>query len=160
MKNIYFNFLLFGLVIVIAAIAGCKPVQVIREEKTLVFPQSFDSIAAVSDSANSGAMNWRDFFPDPNLQKLIDTALLGNYDLQIAARRIQQMEAGVMATEAPLHPTVQAAGSAGIRRFGLYTMDGAGNVTTDILPGKIVPEHLPDFFAGVQAGWEIDLWGK
>ena len=70
------------------------------------------------------------------------------------------MQAGVLAAEAPLSPTVEAAGATSLRRFGLYTMDGAGNATTDITPGKLVPEHLPDFFVGLQAGREIDLWDK
>jgi outer membrane protein TolC len=39
-------------------------------------------------------------------------------------------------------------------------MDGAGNITTDILPNKIVPIHLPDFLVGFQASWEIDLYKK
>lgn len=155
------NFHLFRLAIVLAVIAGCKPVQVVREEKPMPLPQNFDSKApAAPDAANLGATNWREFFTDPNLQNLIDTTLTANFDLKIAAQRVQQMQAGVLAAEAPLRPMVQAAGTAGIRRFGLYTMDGAGNATTDITPGKLVPEHLPDFFIGMQAGWEIDLWGK
>lgn len=159
MKNKSFNFLC--LTIALVAIAGCKPVQVLREEKPLAFPQNFDPDAtAAPDATSLGTMNWREFFTDPNLQNLIDTALAANFDLKIATRRIQQMQAGVLASEAPLRPTVEAAGTTGVRRFGLYTMDGAGNATTDIAPGKLVPEHLPDFFIGAQAGWEIDLWGK
>jgi NodT family efflux transporter outer membrane factor (OMF) lipoprotein len=161
MKNKKSNSHFLMLAIVLAAIAGCKPVQVLREEKLMALPQSFDSNSDATPEAESlGAMDWREFFADQYLQNLIDTALIANFDLKIAAQRIQQMQAGVLAAEAPLRPTVQAAGAAGIRRFGLYTMDGAGNATTDITPGKIVPEHLPDFFIGAQAGWEIDLWGK
>lgn len=144
------------------AVVGCKPVQVILEDKALTLPQNFgqNAAAAAPDSASLGEMNWREFFKDPNLQNLIDTALAANFDLKIAAQRIQQMQAGVLATEAPLRPTVEAAGTAGLRKFGFYTMDGAGNATTDITPGKLIPEHLPDFFVGLQASWEIDLWGK
>jgi len=150
------------LAIVLAAVAGCKPVQVLREEKPMALPQNFDpkTAAAAPDAASLGATNWREFFADPNLQKLIDTALVANFDLKIAAQRIQQMQSGELAAEAPLRPTVEAAGATSLRKFGFYTMDGAGNATTDITPGKLVPEHLPDFFVGVQAGWEIDLWGK
>jgi len=152
-KTVFLMFLLAG---------GCKPVQVLRQDKALPMPQDFASNASATpdSTASLGTLNWREFFKDPNLQNLIDTALAGNFDLQIAARRIQQMQTGVLAAEAPLRPTVEAAGATSLRRFGLYTMDGAGNATTDITPGKLVPEHLPDFFVGLQAGWEIDLWGK
>lgn len=159
-KKSNFQFLMCASILVLGMM-GCKNVQVIRENKALTIPGNFDkSIVSSTDSASLGAMNWREFFKDPNLQHLIDTALLSNFDLKIATQRIQQMQAGVLATEAALRPTVQAAGMMGVRRFGLYTMDGAGNATTDITPGKLVPEHLPDFFIGAQAGWEVDLWGK
>jgi NodT family efflux transporter outer membrane factor (OMF) lipoprotein len=63
-------------------------------------------------------------------------------------------------TSGALRPKVEAGGSSSLRRFGLYTMDGAGNITTEITPGQIVPTHLPDFLANFQASWEVDLLGK
>jgi NodT family efflux transporter outer membrane factor (OMF) lipoprotein len=39
-------------------------------------------------------------------------------------------------------------------------MDGAGNATTDIAPGQLVPVNLGDFSLGLQASWEADIWGK
>jgi outer membrane protein TolC len=39
-------------------------------------------------------------------------------------------------------------------------MDGAGNATTDILPGQTVPVNLPDYFVGLQTSWEADITGK
>jgi len=147
--------------IVLAGMAGCKPVQVIREDKPMALPTSFDQNRVnTADTLGLGVVKWRTFFNDPNLQNLIDTALVANFDLVIATQRIQQIQAGVLAAEAPLHPTLEPVGTMGLRRFGLYTMDGAGNATTDITPGKLVPVHLPDFFIGAQAGWEVDLWGK
>jgi len=149
-------------VIFLAIVAGCKPVQVVREQNSLVMPRNFDVGTTIvgSDSSNVGSIQWRKFFRDSNLQSLLDTALAANFDLSIATQRLRQLQAGVLAAEAPLYPTVLANGSASLRRFGLYTMDGAGNASTDILPGKLVPEHLPDFFMAAQASWEIDLWGK
>ena len=47
-----------------------------------------------------------------------------------------------------------------IRKFGLYTMDGAGNISTEITPDQIVPIDLPDFYLGLQSSWEIDVWGR
>lgn len=159
MQNIKFNIQNMLLAVLIGTALGCKPVQVTRQDTSPTLPPFFDK-NATADSSGLGELQWRQFFTDPLLQSLIDTTLAGNFDLSIAARRIQQMQAGVLATESDLRPVVEAAGTSGIRRFGLYTMDGAGNATTDITPGKLIPEHLPDFFIGVQAAWEIDLWGK
>ena len=47
-----------------------------------------------------------------------------------------------------------------MRRFGLYTMDGAGNIVTEIQPGKLVPIDLPDLYIALQATWEVDIWGR
>ena len=34
------------------------------------------------------------------------------------------------------------------------------SATTDIVEGKVVPTHLPDFFVGLTASWEVDIWKK
>ena len=39
-------------------------------------------------------------------------------------------------------------------------MDGAGNATTEIRPGQIVPEHYTDLYFGLEASWEVDIWGR
>jgi outer membrane protein, multidrug efflux system len=59
-----------------------------------------------------------------------------------------------------LLPQVGVALGAGVQKFGRHTMDGAGNVGTEIAPGRPVPVHLADYGIGVQSSWEVDLWGK
>jgi NodT family efflux transporter outer membrane factor (OMF) lipoprotein len=100
------------------------------------------------------------FFADTVLANLIENAVTQNYDARIAWQRIEQARASVLFAKGLLLPTVQAGGVAAVRRYGLYTMDGAGNATTDIEPGKIVPVNLPDFLVGFQSSWEADITGK
>jgi outer membrane protein TolC len=57
-------------------------------------------------------------------------------------------------------PSISFAPNASLRKFGLYTMDGAGNKTTMITDNMLVPEKLPDLNIGIQANWEVDLRGK
>jgi outer membrane protein TolC len=57
-------------------------------------------------------------------------------------------------------PQINAGVTPSLRKFGLYTMDGAGNIVTEMENGKMVPIDLPDFMLGMQASWEVDLWGK
>ncbi len=106
------------------------------------------------------ALSWKEFFADPQLTALIGEALTNNPDLGIALQRIEQARAGVKRSTGALLPRLDLALGSGVRRYGLYTMDGAGNATTDITPGQLVPVNLGDFLAGFQASWEIDLWGK
>jgi NodT family efflux transporter outer membrane factor (OMF) lipoprotein len=119
-------------------------------------PERFDAPDAGAES--SAAVPWRSWFPEPALVALLDEGLKENLDLAMALQRIERTQA--TATTGALFPRLDATLGAGVRRFGLYTMDGAGNATTDITPGQRVPEHLGDFAIGLQTSWEVDVWGK
>ncbi|MFM7851562.1 MAG: TolC family protein, partial [Flammeovirgaceae bacterium] len=112
------------------------------------------------DSSSVGQIPWKVFYGDVMLTTLIDSLLLGNLDAKMALQRIESAKAGLRFSKGAMIPTVAGGAATGVRRFGLYTMDGAGNATTDILPGQIVPTNLPDYFVGFQASWEADIWGK
>jgi len=114
----------------------------------------------VIDSLNIADINWKQYFSDSILAQLIDTALTHNLDLQIALQKIEISRSGVRMAKGALLPQVGLNLGGGVRKFGLYTMDGAGNISTQITPGQIVPINLPDMYLGLQASWEIDIWGK
>jgi len=111
-------------------------------------------------AAFTGVSQWRKHFTDPQLQALTNQALDNNRDLKIAVQRIEMAKAQITAARSVLAPKVSGVAGAGMQRFGLYTMDGAGNSTTPIYDGRIVPRDLPDYMVGLQTSWEIDLWGK
>lgn len=154
------NKIVFGiyLTVVLLKLNSCKPVEVLREDKLKSMPAAYHTKAA--DTSNLAQINWRQYFNDANLNQLIDTALQNNLDLKIALQRIEMAQAGVMLREGALRPEVQWGGVTSLRKFGLYTMDGAGNITTEMINGRLIPIHLPDYFVGIQAQWEIDVWGK
>jgi multidrug efflux system outer membrane protein len=136
--------------------AGCFGSSVkIREPKR---PAGFGMVESTGPSV--ATVNWREYFTDPNLIALIGEALQSSLDLRIALQRIELARAGVTAATGVMLPQVDLSLGVGIRKFGLYTMDGAGNATTEITPGRTVPEHLPDYAIGLQSRWEVDLWGK
>lgn len=137
-------------------LAGCAAPK-ISVQPSLQLPASY----GLSSGGTSGAATgWRNFFADTHLVRLIDTALLHNWDLQSAFQRVQAARSELLSARSVLRPSVDAVTSTAIRRFGLYTMDGAGNISTFIQPGKIVPVDLPDFYVGLQTSWELDIWGK
>jgi outer membrane protein, multidrug efflux system len=136
---------------------SCKTSKEANQQQTVSIPSQF---ASKSDSTNSAIIHWKTFFNDSNLIALIDTGLKNNIDLQMALQRIEVARANVRSKKGQLFPTINAAGSAGQSKYGLYTMDGAGNITTDITPGQIVPIDLPDYYLGLQTAWEVDVWGK
>lgn len=141
----------------ILLIYSCTPVKKMQEAPPPTSPETF---AGVTDTASSGTLSWRQFFADKYLASLIDSTLAYNWDLQMAFQRVQAAQSNVLFRKGMLRPTVNAGASAALRRYGLYTMDGAGNISTFIQPNKIVPKDLPDYFIGLQTSWEVDIWGK
>jgi len=112
------------------------------------------------NAATIANINWRHYFDDPQLIRLIDTAVANNVDLQMALQRIEVARSSVKLANGTLLPKVDLSVGGGVQKFGLYTMDGAGNASTYITPGRIVPENLTDIYLGLQASWEVDVWGK
>lgn len=142
---------------VLITFSGCAELntQLSIPEKPL--PISFPNQKNTSSVAN---VNWREYFTDKNLQQLIDTAIKNNPDLQMALQRIEVSRSSVKLANGALLPQVSLNIGGGVRKFGLYTMDGAGNASTEITPGQNIPVHLPDMYIGLQSSWEIDVWGK
>jgi outer membrane protein, multidrug efflux system len=146
------------LIIGLTVMVSCKTLNssISITEKKL--PGTFDN--GNTDTNSIAAIHWKQYFADPQLLQLIDSALAGNIDRLVALQRIEIARAGSKLAKAALLPYAQVNVSPAIRRYGLYTMDGAGNISTEITPGKIVPVNLPDYYLGVQSTWEIDVWGK
>lgn len=105
------------------------------------------------------------YYKDPILRDLITEALQQNFDLQLAVQRMGESNAELRFAKGGLFPEVQANGRAGQRRFGAYTIDGVGNYdtqfSTNLSPDQRLPlPNIPDYYAGVSASWEVDVWGK
>lgn len=140
--------------------SGCSHLNTDLAIPDLPMPTSFQDHQEKAESPPVTAIDWRNYFADPHLLALIDKAVASNHDLQIALQRIETSRASVKLANAAMLPKVNLNIGGGVQKFGLYTMDGAGNASTEIRPGQIVPEHLPDMFVGLQSSWEVDVWGK
>lgn len=139
------------------AIAGCKaPAIVVREENKAV-PVSYGNN---SDTTNTAALPWRSFFKDPALVSLIDTALKNNQELMITLQEIEIARNDIRVRQGALLPMVGVKAGAGLEKVGRYTSQGAGDASTEMEPGKEIPDPLGDFNIGVFANWEVDIWKK
>jgi len=154
MKNyIYITFI----ILLTAYLTGCLPTQTIQHTSNKTAPGSY---TLGSDSTNIATISWKEYFSDKNLISLIDTALVNNFDAMIALQRIEMARAGVQFSKGALLPTVEAGGRSAIWRYGIYTQEGAGNSTTPIYDGRIIPTNLPDYLVGFQTAWEADITGR
>lgn len=120
-------------------------------------PQDFQ---ANRDTLNSGISPWKQFFTDPHLSALIDTALHNNQELMITLQEIEIAKNEVLYKNGKLKPSVSAKLGSGVEKAARYTSQGAGDATTDIEPGREMPDPLGDFSAGLSANWEVDIWKK
>lgn len=115
---------------------------------------------ASGEGPSTGSLQWTQFFDDKELIYLIYDTLKGNPDLQMALQRVEIARSAVRQRDGALLPQLSAVGGAGVARWGRYTPEGAGNTTTDLTPGRAVPNPVGDFSAGLVASWEVDAWGK
>ncbi|WP_149696160.1 efflux RND transporter permease subunit [Chitinophaga sp. CF418] len=116
------------------------------------------------DSSGIGALSYKQFFTDTLLLQLLDTAMAHNTDMLLASQRMETARAQLMAASRAWQPEVNIALSAGVDRWGDYTLNGVGNFDTNLSPNisdkQRIPGPTPDYFAGLRSTWETDLWGK
>lgn len=96
--------------------------------------------------SNSGSAivedNWWTSFNDPNLNQLIDTALVENFELAGSWEQFQASIASVKSQRSFLFPDIQAEARTGISR---PEPDFAGGENSQV---------------GLSAAYEVDLWGR
>ena len=151
------SYKIFFLIGIVTWIGCTTPSELIQINKQPIIPKSFSS----SDtSALKDSIIWNQISNDSILKGLIDIAIQNNNEIQIAFQKIELARSQRQYTKGSLLPQIGIGTSGSIRKFGLYTMDGAGNIVTEITPGKLIPIDLPDMYLGVQGSWEIDLRGR
>lgn len=139
------------------AVASCKAPQVTAETPSKPVPDAF---ANSKDTTNMAAIPWHDFFKDQNLVNLIDLALKNNQELMMTLQEIEIAKNDIRVKKGLLLPTVGVRAGAGVEKVGRYTSQGAGDATTEIMPGKETPDPLGDFSVAAYANWEVDIWKK
>ena len=82
-----------------------------------------------SDTANFGNMPWQEVFSEPQLQALINKALVQNADIRTADLTIQQAEAALKVSRLAYLPALNFAPQATVSSF-----DGAKATQTYSLP--------------------------
>lgn len=138
-------------------VASCQLPKVIESSSQLVIPDKFQQ---KEDTNSIVIINWRQYFKDPLLVQLIDTALANNQELNKTLQEIEIARNEVRIRKGAILPTVGVATNIGVEKVGRYTSQGAGDATTDIKPGKAMPDPLGDFGLAAVSNWEVDIWKK
>lgn len=144
------------LVVGCMGLANCKIANLPLKSETKNLPAHYH---AVQDSANSAAVNWRNYFTDPNLIALIDTALLNNQELNIALREIEISGKEIMARRGEYLPFGDLSFGTGLERSGRYTWNGVSEEDLKTRPDKY-PAFVGDQSLLGVFSWELDVWNK
>jgi outer membrane protein, multidrug efflux system len=145
------------LIVLSWVIVSCQVPALVQKNENRSVPNLYTTN---SDSNNIATVSWRNFFTDPNLVNLIDTALKRNQELNITLQEIELAKNDVLFRQGALRPTVGARLGIGVDKVGRYTSQGAGDATTEIKPGKEMPDPLTDITGVAYASWEVDIWKK
>lgn len=149
--------LLLVLLLNVGMFYSCVPTKELKQENKNL-PSQYAQQS--TDSTNSAIVQWKDFFKDDNLIKLIDTALVNNQELNIMLKQIDVAQNEVKARKGEYLPFITYGAGAEVEKVGEYTRNGAVEKNLEIKDGEEFPEPLTDFSAGIFASWELDIWKK
>ncbi len=117
-------------------------------------PVAFRNAPAADDTASAGDISWKTFFTDAALQQLIDSAIVRNYDMQLAAENMEQAHLLLRQSKWGYAPDVNLQVNAGISRPSDNSLNGLS------LSQFLGTSHIEDYTAAVGLSWEADIWGK
>jgi multidrug efflux system outer membrane protein len=140
-------------------VTACSlPPSLVHRPENKITPASFNNSS--QDSVNTARLRWKEFFTDPYLVALIDTALRNNQEYNIILQDINMSRNEIRARKGEYLPFLHVGAGAGVEKVGRYTRPGAVEESTEIEPGRPFPKALPDYMVGVNASWELDIWKK
>ncbi|HJT74170.1 MAG TPA: efflux RND transporter permease subunit, partial [Chitinophaga sp.] len=153
-----------AILLLITVLSGCYAPKKLETPEAPTMPAAYTDSTALADSSSIAQLSYKQFFTDPLLQQLLDTALKNNTDMLLASQRLEITRAQLLAASRAWQPSVNVALSAGVDKYGDYTLNGVGNYDTNLSPNiddkRRIPDPTADFFVGLRSSWEIDLWGK
>ncbi|HHH9527491.1 TPA: pyoverdine export/recycling transporter outer membrane subunit OmpQ [Pseudomonas aeruginosa] len=117
----------------------------------LVAPPHWRYLAAGRSDA-SDIRQWWKAFGAPELDSLLQRALLNSQDLGAAVARVRQAQASAVIAGAPLLPELNATLGASRQKL----LRGSGYSGTDATSDN---DAVDSFSAGLSASYEVDFWG-
>ncbi|WP_151088009.1 TolC family protein [Hymenobacter baengnokdamensis] len=140
------------------AAAACKVPQFAERNASRSLPATYSN--SPQDTTSTAKVRWQEFFTDPGLKALIDTALQHNQELNITLQEIQIARNEIQARKGEYLPSVSLGARTALDRTSRYTIQGATEDQINIRPDRRNPDPLGDFQLGAFASWEVDIWHK
>jgi multidrug efflux system outer membrane protein len=130
----------------LSILMGCTMFQPLaRPAAPLELPDTYSLYSA----DEPGPDRWWQSFGSDELNRLVDEALSGNFDIRTAWSRLKQADAVARQAGAALAPTLDVSAGAG-KSWQQTKSEGGDTVHTD----------TQTYSAGLGAAYEVDLWGR
>ncbi len=142
----------YALLVLIAALSACKVSKDVQTPQA-VLPVNFRGDVA-HDTTSIADIPWKSFFTDATLQQLIDSALVKNYDMQLAIKNIDAAQLLVKQVKWNYVPAVGLNVTASSSRPSDNSLNGIS------LAQFLGTKHIEDYSANISLSWEADIWGK
>jgi multidrug efflux system outer membrane protein len=115
-------------------------------------PTGYRGETAPPGAVSLADTKWPELFQDATLKQFITDALAQNFDLALAAQRVEEARAQFRITGANRYPFLYAQAEFAASRPSLI------GANTDIPPGVTISSSYTQ--AGGALSWELDVWGR
>jgi len=123
---------------VVLALAGCAlGPDYTRPE--LQVPEQHRGVLSSQDAESFADLEWAAVFGDPELRRIVETAIANNLDLKLAAARVEEFRGRARVTRSYLGPDIRGTGSTSPSPAG---------------------DEDSSYALGISLQWELDLFGK
>lgn len=122
--------------------------QKVRKQPRAEVPETWSTSRTEAITTEAAELKtWWKNFRDPQLDTLVEQALLANTDLKIADARVKEVRALRRVSNSARYPTIEQTNVIGRRRAVLQTPNSTGAIESGL------------FQVGFDADWELDFFG-
>lgn len=115
-------------------------------------PQNYRDVQ--KDTVSVATIPWKSYFPDTELNGLINEALVNNNDLKIALTNLESAQLTLGQAKLGNIPTLDLSAGATTTRLSDNSLSG---FSTNAFLGQ---HHIEDYNVAARLSWEADIWGK
>jgi multidrug efflux system outer membrane protein len=117
----------------------------------ILIPDNHRGVVGTPAAESLADLPWWELFRDPVLQELTRESLQNNFDLRIAAARVEQARAQIGITRSFLFPQVNFSANGNVQQVSRFSeppqSSGAGRTFRNLL-------------LGFGLAWELDIFGR
>lgn len=126
---------------------SCVPSLPRRDHNALELPQEFVDWKNSPETESLANKAWTEFFQEPQLVALIDTAVKNNQELAILEQEINVANNEIMARHGEYLPKVSGQANVGVEKTERFSTEDANSQTRFAHGGLVM-------------NWEVDIWKK